>query len=48
MKKIFLPLIAIVAAMLSANAQKGGDIILSATGLKNISLGDNMNVVMVA
>lgn len=47
MKKIFFPLILIFGSLLSANAQTKTDIVLPAAGIKNITLGSNMTVVMV-
>lgn len=46
MKKLFLS-IAVVFSLLSVNAQKEGDIIISAGGAKDITLGNNMKVVLV-
>ena len=47
MKKILLPLVAIMLNLVSANAQKENNMVVSAGQLKNIILGDRMKVVLV-
>jgi hypothetical protein len=46
MKKIFLPVIAVVFTLLSANAQEEGLILISAGDFANLVLGDNMKVIL--
>ena len=48
MKKILTLLIAVTVGFLSSNAQEPERLIISAGQLKNISLGDNMKVVLVS
>lgn len=45
MKKILMPVIAVIVTLLSANAQQG-PIEISAGQFRNISLGDDMKVVL--
>lgn len=47
MKKILTLLIAVTAGFLSLNAQEPGRLTISAGQLKNLSLGDNMKVVLI-
>ena len=47
MKKVFLLLVAAVFSLLSANAQKENDLVISAGDSKQLILGGNMNVVLV-
>lgn len=47
MKKVFLLLTAAVFSLLSANAQTENDLVVSAGDIRNITLGDDMKVVLV-
>jgi hypothetical protein len=48
MKKIVLLLIVMAAGFLNLQAQEDNRLVISAAQMKNISLGDNMNVVLVS
>ena len=48
MKKLFLLLVAAVFALLSANAQKENDLVISAGDAKGLVLGNDMNVVLIS
>lgn len=47
MKKVLLLLVAAVFTLLSANAQTGNDLVISAGETKEITLGENMKVVLI-
>lgn len=47
MKKILLPLLAIMLQLAAANAQEKSKLVITAGSLKHLSLGDKMKIVLV-